>query len=80
MKRVSKTVLLVFAILALLVGTIFMAFWAFILVINITTEAQFPGTIITQEGYIIYYSTLSVGIVFIIVSIIFFVVRAKKAD
>ena len=77
MKRVSR---LVFAIISLVVGTFFMAFWTFILVFTLILNAQFPGTILTQEGYFIVCFALSMGIVFIIIAIILFVLRAKKAD
>lgn len=76
-KRVSR---LVFAIISLVVGTFFMAFWTFILVFTLILDAQFPGASLTQEGYFIVYFALSMGIVFIIVAIILFVLRAKKAD
>jgi hypothetical protein len=79
-KRVSRTTFLVFAIISLVVGTFFMAFWTFILVFSLVLDAKFPGTILSQEGYFIVYFALSIGIVFIIVAIILFVLRAKKAD
>jgi hypothetical protein len=77
---VSRTTFLVFAIISLVVGTFFMAFWTFILVFTLALNVQFPGAILSQEGYFIVYFALSIGIVFIIVAIILFVLRAKKAD
>ena len=78
--RVSRTVFLVFAIISLVVGTFFTAFWASILVFTLLLDTHFPGAFISQEGYFVVYFALSMGIVFIIVAIILFVLRTKKAD
>ena len=76
----SKTVLLVFAIITLVVGAVFMAFWTFLLIMDIAVEAQFPGSTWSPEGLIIFYFTLIMGIVLIVVAVILFILRAKRSS
>jgi hypothetical protein len=79
-KRVAKTVLLVFAIITLVVGAVFMTIWTIIFLMNIAIEAQFPGSTWTPAGLFIYYFTLIMGIVLIAVAILLFILRARKKD
>jgi hypothetical protein len=77
---VAKTILLVFAIITLVVGAIFMTFWTFLFIMNMAIEAQFPGSEWTPEGLFLFYFSLIMGIVFIAVAILLFILRARSKD
>jgi len=75
---VAKTVMLVFAIITLVLGTVLMTGWTIILLIDITLKAQFPGTSMNPESIVSFYLLLSFGVILIAVSILLFVLRAKR--
>jgi hypothetical protein len=77
-EKMAKKVLLVFAIITLVAGVFSMAWWAFILIMTLSIAAQFPGSTLNAEGYVWFYTTLTLGIILIAVSIVLFVVRAKR--
>jgi len=76
----SKKILLIFAIITLVVGAIFMTIWALILTFHLALEAQFPGVTVDPIGVFFFYFFLSVGIALIVVSIILFILRAKRNE
>jgi hypothetical protein len=72
--------MLVFAIITLVLGAVFMTFWTILFLVNMQIEAQFPGSEWTPEGLFLYYFTLIMGIVLIPVAILLFILRARKTD
>lgn len=80
MKRVARTVMLVFAIITLVIGGILMAGWTFLLMLDTALKEEFPGTTMTPESLISFYVLLSVAIIFIAVSVLLFVLRARKTN
>jgi hypothetical protein len=79
-KRVSRTTYLVFAIITLVTGAVFITFWSLMLLIQISLTEQFGGASLSPEGYFYFYFFLSMSIVLIAVSILLFVLRAKRAN
>jgi hypothetical protein len=79
-KRVARTVMLVFAIISLVVGAILMTGWTIILMMDIAIKEQFPGATMNPESIISFYLLLSFGIILIAVSILLFILRARKAN
>ena len=76
----TKKVMLVYAHISLVVGMIFMTFWAFILIFNMVLETLFTEVFMIPLGYFMFYFSFSMGIVFIAIAIILFVLRAKRAE
>ena len=72
--------MLVFAHISLVVGMIFMTFWAFNLTFYMVLEALFTEVFMFPIGYIMFYFSFSMGIVLIAIAIIIFVIRAKRAE
>jgi TRAP-type C4-dicarboxylate transport system permease small subunit len=77
---VARTVMLVFAIITLVFGAILMTGWFIILSIDIALKQTFPGTTMSPEDIISFYLLLTFGIVLIAVSILLFILRAKRKD
>ncbi|MFX1391368.1 MAG: hypothetical protein ACFE9Z_14985 [Promethearchaeota archaeon] len=75
----SKTVMLVFAIILIVVGAFFLGFWTLVLLIDISLRQQYPGVQMSPEGVISFYTFLTVGIVAVVVSITLFIIRAKTS-
>ena len=80
MKRVARTVMLVFAIITLVFGAILMTGWFIILSIDIALKQTFPGTTMNPDDILSFYLLLTFGIVLIAVSILLFILRAKRKD
>ena len=80
MKQVAKTVMLVFAIITMVLGAILMTGWTIILLMDIALKQTFPGTTMNPESVVSFYVLLTVGIILIAVSILLFVLRAKRKD
>ena len=76
----AKTVMLVFAIISLVIGAILMTGWTIILMMDIALKEQFPGATMNPEGLMFFYLLLALGIVFIAVSVLLFVLRGRKSD
>ena len=74
----AKTTLLVFAIIALVAGACSLGWGLFMLIITMSLIAQFPGTEFSEEGLVTIFTFSGIGIGLIVVSIILFIVRAKK--
>ena len=72
--------MLVFAIISLVIGAILMTGWTIILMMDIALKEQFPGATMNPESLMFFYLLLSLGIVFIAVSVLLFVLRARKTD
>jgi len=77
---VAKTVMLVFAIITMVLGAILMTGWTIILLMDIALKQTFPGTTMNPESVVSFYVLLTVGIILIAVSILLFVLRAKRKD
>ncbi|MBY8985080.1 MAG: hypothetical protein KGD65_08445 [Candidatus Lokiarchaeota archaeon] len=75
----SKTTFLVLAIISLVVGIVIFLWELFLIVSTLMLQAQYPETT-TSWSIPSMYIWLAVGIVLIIVAIVLFVLRAKKAD
>jgi hypothetical protein len=71
--------MLVFAIILMVIGAFLLGGWILILIIDIAINQQFPGAQMAPEAVIIFYTILIVAIVLIVVSIILFVLRAKRS-
>ncbi len=76
----SRTVYLVFAILTLVGGAVFTVIWSLMILIQVSLEAQFGSVSLSLDGYIFFYSFLIMSIVLFAVSILLFVLRARKKD
>ena len=76
----SRTTYLVFAIITLVAGVVFITLLSLMILIQISLEAQFSGVTLSPDGYLFFYFFLSMSIVLIAVSILLFVLRAKRAD
>ena len=76
----SRTTYLVFAIITLVAGVVFITLWSLMILIQISLEAQFSGVTLSPDGYFFFYFFLSMSIVLIAVSILLFVLRAKRAN
>ena len=74
----TKKVMLVFAHISLVVGMLCMTFWAFILTFSLVIGALFTDVYIAPLGYFMFYFSFSMGIVFIAIAVILFVLRAKR--
>lgn len=80
MNQVSRTVYLVFAIISLVGGAVLTVLWSSMILIQITLEAQFGSVSLSLDGYIFFYSFLIMSIVLFVVSILLFVLRARRKD
>ena len=76
----SRTTYLVFAIITLVAGAVFITFWSLMVLIQISLTEQFGEVSLSPGGYFYFYFFLSMSIVLIAVSILLFVLRAKRAD
>lgn len=76
----SRTTYLVFAILALVGGAILTTFWVLMLMLHMALVAQFGSVSLSPDGYFFFYFFLIGSIVLIAVSILLFVLRAKRKD
>ena len=72
--------MLVFAHISLVVGMMFMTFWAFILTFTMVLGALFTEVYMAPLGYFMFYFSFSMGIVLIALAVIIFVLRAKRAE
>ncbi len=72
--------MLVFAIITMVLGAILMTGWTIILLMDIALKQTFPGTTMNPESVVSFYVLLTVGIILIAVSILLFVLRAKRKD
>jgi hypothetical protein len=79
-KRVAKTVLLVFGIISIVVGGILSFIFGMMLMLMFGWEAESPGTTIAPGFWISTYIWLIIGIILIIVGIILLILSARRKD
>ncbi len=75
----SKKVMLVFAIILMVVGAFLLGGWILILGVDMALKQAFPGTEMTPEALISFYTLLTVAIASIAISITLFILRAKRS-
>ena len=70
--------MLVFAIITMVLGAVLLTGWTIILAIDIALKETFPGTTMNPESLISFYLLLTFGIILIAVSILLFILRARR--
>lgn len=80
MKKVAKTVLLVFGIIAIVVGGLLSFIFGSLLVIAAQVEAEYPGQDIGSGFYFSMYLWLIIGIISICVGILLLILKARSVD
>ncbi|UCC21154.1 MAG: hypothetical protein JSV62_07735 [Promethearchaeota archaeon] len=74
----SNRGLLIGAILSLIVAVIFNAMWILLFVMTMLLQAQDPGIHLSEESTVTFYIAIVIGIIALVLTIIFLILRAKK--